>query len=213
MINQNKNIRVFSQFLVILLILKLLASCEQKPVKVHEKRGQVVIETESYRFLVQKKGFCFSFQDRNRHIIVPPHGTSGLQIGVSPEMMVDAATARYEGNDGNSHLFSVDMAVKSEWRVEISLNEQSAQFKAIPKQPGRYSILFRAGGVTPGYGLGDNLIRHIRSGKAAVSKGKGTEITGFSGDDFRSGRERMISNFAIYPTSALSGHSLPQGYH
>ena len=188
--NQEKFVRVFRRLLVIFLIFKMLASCEQKPGKVHENEGQLVIETESYRFLVQKKGFCFSFQDRDRHVIVPAHAESGLQIGLSPDKMVDVATTRYEGNDGDTHFFSVELADKSKCRVEISLSDHSAQFKAIPGIEGRYSILFRAGGVSPGYGLGDNLIRHIRPTRALVNKGKGTEITGFTDNDFCAGGER-----------------------
>ena len=199
-----KIVRVFRRLLVIFLIFKILASCDQKPGKVREKGGQLVIETEFYRFLVQKKGFCFSFQDRDRHAMVPAHRECGLQIGLSPDKMVDAATTRYQGNDGDTHFFSVELADKSICRVEIRLADHSAQFKAIPGIDGRYSILFRAGGVSPGYGLGDNLVRQIRTSRAPASKCNGTEITGFADDDFNAGGERMISNFAIYPTKGFA---------
>lgn len=180
----------------------LFSSCEHKTGKVLESEERVLIETPNYNLLVQKEGFRFSFQDSEKGVIVPAHKESGLQIGKSPDQLVNAISTVFEGHDGPSHFFIIEMADGSKWDVEVILSERSAQFKAVPEEEGQYSILFRAGAVSPGYGLGDDLINTICRGREPAIKGKGTEITGFVDDDFGAGgaRERLISNFAIYPT-------------
>ena len=189
-------------FAAVFLSFFLFLSCEHRTGKVLESEAHIIIEMPNYQFLVQKEGFRFSFQDRSSNIMVPAHGQSGLQIGASIERLVDAASTKYKGHDAQTHFFTVEMADGSKCRVEIDLSDIQAHFTAIPEKEGLYSILFRAGGVSPGYGLGDDLIHQICPRRAPVSEGKGTEITGFADDDFRAGgsKERIISNFAIYPT-------------
>lgn len=182
------------------------SSCEHKTGKILESEANVMIEMPYYRLLVKKEGFRFGFQDPDDHIIVPAHAHSGLQVGPSPEKLVDALSCTYSGHDGQTHSFSVKMDDGSSCRVEIRLLEHMAQFSAFPEVDSRYSIVFRAGPVSPGYGLGDDLINTICRGREPAVDGKGTEITGFADEDFGAGgaRERMISNFAIYPNNRFA---------
>jgi hypothetical protein len=183
------------------------SSCEHKTGKILESDAHVMIEMTNYRLLVQKEGFRFGFQDLEDHIIVPAHAQSGLQVGPSSEKLVDALSCTYSGHNGHSHTFSVKMDDGSSCRVEIRLMEHMAQFSAFPEKEDEYSIVSRAGPVSPGYGLGDDLITDVCPGwSASVIKGRGTEITGFTDDDFRAKgvRERMISNFAIYPVNKFA---------
>jgi hypothetical protein len=185
----------------------LFASCESKVGKVLESEAHIMIEMPYYRLLVHKEGFRFSFQDPENGIIVPAHKESGLQVGPSPEQLVDAASCRYSGHDGTAHFFSVQMADGSGCRVELRLSDHMAHFSAFPEEEGQYSIVFRAGPVSPGYGLGDDLISDMCPGwRTPVEKGRGTDITGFADEDFRAKevRERMISNFAIYPVKGFA---------
>jgi len=184
----------------------LFSSCEYKSGKVLESEAYIRIEMPNYSLLVQKEGFRFGFQDPDDGIIIPAHAQSGLQVGPSPEKLMDAVSCTYIGHDGQSHSFSVVMTDGSTCRVEVRLSEIMAQFSAFPAKEGQYSIVFRAGPVSPGYGLGDDLINTICRGKEPAIKGKGTEITGFTDDDFGAGgaRERMISNFAIYPVNKFA---------
>lgn len=183
------------------------ASCEHKTGKILESDADVLIEMPNYRLLVQKEGFRFGFQDTDEQIIVPSNKQSGLQVGPSPENLKNAVSSKYIGHEGQIHSFSVEMDDGSKFKVEIQLSENTAQFSATPEVDSRYSIVFRAGTVSPGYGLGDDLITDVCPGwSASVIKGRGTEITGFTDDDFRAkgGRERMISNFAIYPVNKFA---------
>ncbi len=182
-------------------------SCKKETGKVQDTGSQFTIDMGAYRFLLHKEGFRFSFQDANDKVMVPLHEVSGFQMGASPDQVSDAVSTHYLGRDGLTYYFIVDTEDGSKCRVEITLSEQTSQFKAIPEKEGMYSILFRAGGISPGYGLGDDLIHHIIPGwHDLVAKGKGTEITGFEDNDFRAkgARERLISNFAIYPVNRFA---------
>lgn len=182
-------------------------SCKEETGKVQDTGSQFTIDMGAYRFLLHKEGFRFSFQDANDKVMVPLHEVSGFQMGTSPDQVSDAVSTHYLNRDGLTYYFTVDTEDGSKCRVEITLSEQTAQFKAIPEKEGMYSILFRAGGISPGYGLGDDLIHHIIPGwHDLVAKGKGTEITGFEDNDFRAkgARERLISNFAIYPVNRFA---------
>lgn len=200
-------ISVSQPFAIVFIIFSIFCSCERKIENVQESEDHVMIAMENYRFLLQKTGFRFSFQDGDNKVMVPAHDQSGLQIGSSFDQLSDAVSTRYKGHEGFEHFFSVDMADGSKCRVEIKLSENMVQFKAMPDVAGKYSILFRAGGVSPGYGLGDNLIQNIcPGGRKPVAEGKGTEITGFTDNDFRAigPLERIISNFSIYPTKKFA---------
>jgi len=202
LVNFNTVIQWHMQAAAIIISVFFFSSCKQKMGKVLESDAHVMIEMPNYRLLVQKGGFRFGFQDLEDHIIVPAHAQSGLQVGPSSEKLVDAVSCIYSGHNGKAHVFSVEMDDGSMCIVEVRLSDHTAQFSAFPKEEGEYSIVFRAGAVSPGYGLGDDLITEVCPGwRANVKKGRGTEITSFSDDDFRAkgGRERMISNFAIYP--------------
>jgi hypothetical protein len=191
----------------VFMVVFALYSCKEEAGKVKETDSQLTINMDSYSFLLIKEGFRFSFQDANDKVIVPLHEVSGFQIGDSPDKMSDAVVTHYEGRDGLTYYFSVDTQDGSKCRVEITLSELTAHFMAIPEKEGEYSILFRAGGISPGYGLGDDLIHHIIPGwHDLVTKGKGTEITGFEDNDFRAkgARERLTSNFAIYPVNRFA---------
>lgn len=181
----------------------LFSSCEQKSGKVLESEESIMIRMPNYQCIIEKEGFRFSFHDSEKNVIVPAHNESGFQVGISADQLVNALSTRYQGHDGFSHLFTVEMTDGTKHNVEVILSEQKAQFKATPNREGKYSILFRAGAVSPGYGLGDDLINTICRGREPAATGKGTEITGFVDDDFGAGgaRERMISNFAIYPVN------------
>ena len=202
-----KMIHIFPRIILIFLIFTFISSCSNKPGKVHETDGQIIIEIHSYRLVVDKEGFRFGFQDRNGNVIIPAHNESGFQIGTAPDRMLDPAFTNYEEYDGKSYIFSIELTDNSKCRIEINLAENTAHFAAIPEKGGNYTILFRAGGVSPGYGLGDGLIQSICPGwRTPVIEGKGTEITGFTDDDYRSNgsRERCMSNFAIYPVNKFA---------
>jgi alpha-glucosidase (family GH31 glycosyl hydrolase) len=203
----DKSIAIRSLLYIVATSILMISSCENKMEEVKESEMEVRIEMPNYHFLVQKEGFRFSFQDSENGIIVPAHAQSGLQIGLSPEKLEDAVSCTYSGHDGQSHSFSVEMADGLMCIVKVRLSEHTVQFSAFPEKGGKYSIVFRAGSVSPGYGLGDDLITAVCPGwRANVIKGKGTEITGFTDPDFRAkgGRERMISNFAIYPVNKFA---------
>jgi hypothetical protein len=114
---------------------------------------KVMIEMTNYRLLVQKEGFRFGFQDLEDHIIVPAHAQSGLQVGPSSEKLLDALSCTYSGHNGHSHTFSVRMDDGSSCLVKVRLNRNiwlnSVRF---PKRADEYSIVSRAGPVSPGYG-------------------------------------------------------------
>ncbi len=206
-INRESIVISIWRLMAISLILPFLFSCERNKGMVKETDDQLIIDMDSYRFILEKKGFRFSFLSSDDKVIVPAHMHSGFQIGIASNQLANAVSTQFKGSDGHTYYFSLEIEDGSKCRVEVSLSEHNVQFSAFPIQEGQYSIVFRAGPVSPGYGLGDDQISEICPGwSASVEKGRGTEITGFSDDDFRAkgGRERMISNFAVHPINKFA---------
>lgn len=165
--------------------------------------SSITIQSADIAFFLDKAGFRYGFQRTSGEVLVPPHPISGLVAG-SPERLVVASRTAFVGEREGIYSFEVTLEDSSTLFVRLKLSSEQAHFQIENSNGTPIAMALRTAGVSPGYGLGDNLIHWLRS--RAEGPAYTTDITGFEDDDFRAGGHirRMSSNFAIYPTQRFA---------
>lgn len=85
-------------------------------------------------------------------------------------------------------------------QLTVHVTAHRVDLIAKPEKDGS-DVRFQTAGASPAYGLSDNAVYKAKFEKATQREFFNTDVTGFSDDDFRSGKgiSRLVSNFVIYP--------------
>ncbi len=159
----------------------------------------IVIKKKSYKLLIRKEKFAFSFQDASGHLVADFHPVSGINIGLSGEPPAPAPVYIRTVSSADT-LFSciVANAVGLRARVDFYLSDAVINLRIAPedrtgvaqKANLSYTIEARTAGFGPVYGLGDH-----------GSYGQSTNLFGYSNDNFMNttDKSRFITSFAVFP--------------
>lgn len=194
----NKNHPLFFSILILISFSQCVLINAQE--EVLKSGDSIVIRNGKIAFHLKKNGFKYRFEKVDGTMMVPAHPVSGLLAG-EVENFSQAKSTEYLGDDKGEHSFRVTLENRKEIIVRLKIDEKRAHFKIENESGQPTAMALRTAGVSPGYGLGDNLTNWWQ--RLPENKGKfQTDITGFTNYDFSSSNgyaSRMVSNFAIYP--------------
>ena len=192
----------FSVFILIFFSQCVLIKAQEE---LQENGDSIVIRNKEITFFLKKNGFKYGFKKADGTRMVPAHPVSGLLAG-DVQNLSPAKSTEYLGEDKGEHSFRVTLENRKEIIVRLKLDEKRAHFKIENVSDKPTAMALRSAGVSPGYGLGDNLINGWQ--RLPENEGKfQTDITGFTNYDFSSSNgyaSRMVSNFAIYPQNGFA---------
>ena len=200
---QNKFYRVL---LAVLFFIFLQACRQQRQLNIQQSDKEVTVTTSSYKLVIQKAGFRYSFQKPDGSIIAGAHPVSGIQIGSQDQPPRNIQKARLVGQSDSSLAFDTETQNGIKASVTIWFGEHTVKVQVRPDQDGRYTILGRTDGIKPAYGLADHAAFGHEGDLGVRSK---AELTGFKMDTLRG--YRMISNFVIFPQQGFAEVNIEPG--
>lgn len=185
----------------------LFLQCSEKNKTVLEDKTTITISKNDLNFVVEKTGFRYSIQNKNGAIIAPPHKISGLQIGKTNDELFNVTTTRLVESTDDQTKFEVKIGNGDITIVVLKWLDNSIKLSVEPQESGKFDIVLRTGSLGPAYGLADD--------NPAINKNKAKgadlnlEIKDFDSEPynnprFKSGLQRMTSNFIIFPQQGLA---------
>ncbi len=201
--NVIKSQHTYVNHMLCFLVFFLFFSCSQKKEKIVESEDHLIIELDSYSFMLEKEGFRYSFQKTDGAILAPAHPVSGLQIGKTHEILYDAVDTELINKAVDFLEFEVICSDSSTVTVTLKLLPHAIKLSVAPQEIGKYEITLRTGPLGPAYGMADH-----------AAAGNGSEdlvLEDFVVDPLTGGHHRMISNFTIFPQQGLAEVNMEPG--
>lgn len=194
-----------ANILLLISMLSLIQCQTSDRYNLEEKEDLFILANHAYQLHIQRTDFRFQFSTKQGEIIAPFHESSGLLIGnnkedAEPIVSVDLIAQLEE---------QVQLRMESQGGIIVNLNihlgPHTVKFDLQPEQEGAYYLLARTGSPGQAYGMGDH---------AATGTGKEDLILNdfirdsLGGDN---GRQRMISNFVIFPQKGFATVNMEPG--
>ena len=186
-------------FIYLILLLSFLSGCTSDSFyTLKDASTHITISTPQYVVDIQKQGFRYQLSHVNGEVIAPYHSVSGLVIEEEGNDRSFPIDTRLIGNDAERIELEVETDQGLTVKVVLFPDSTTVKMEVRPIPEGIYTLIARTGAVGPAYGMGD---------LAAFGPGNSNVIL----DDFirdpaggDNGRQRMISNFVIFPQQGLA---------
>jgi hypothetical protein len=169
----------------------------------------LVVSGETYRLLIVKDGFRYSFTDESGTQIVPAHAESGMRLRPRGESEFADAVDTELISRPNARTAIVRVTVEGGEHLTVLIRPFGSYARiSVGNLPGDGGTIdFRTGPVGPAYGLGDHgswadgSIEQGESCNSRVRARPSTELTGLELADVTNGGscQRFISNFTVFP--------------
>lgn len=179
--------------------LLFLTYCEDKAtLSVQDEGDRINIYTENYQLEIEKIGFRFQFSQVNGQVIAPFHVTSGLLVGQEGSNPEEISTTRLVEEKAQQLRLEVETSGGLQLTVFLELEAHSVKLRIIPEMDSKYTLIARTGGIGPAYGMAD----HAAVGEGGIDLKLEEFVRDTLGGD--NGRQRMISNFVIFPQQGFA---------
>ena len=187
------NLQIRSGWFLILGLLCLFRCAPNRPWNVVEESEKLRIAHSNYTLNITKEGFKIEFLTSDGSIIAPAHHESGLQFGRHSGGLQHVSSTTLVHHDDESVTLEVQNEEKDLAQVRIVLDDHHIKFGVHPAVKESYDFLLRTGGMGPAYGMADHA--------AIGTGGHNLVLEEFVADPTAgdNGRQRMISNFVIFP--------------
>ena len=186
-------------FLILILGPLCLFHCTpNRPLNVVEESEKLRISHTNYTLNITKQGFKMEFVAADGSIIAPAHKESGLQFGKHEIGLQHVSSTSLVNSDDEIITLEVQNEGSDLAQVVIALDDHHLKFSVSPEDKESYDFLLRTGGIGPAYGMADHA--------AIGAGGHDLVLEDFVADPTAgdNGRQRMISNFVIFPQNSFA---------
>lgn len=166
--------------------------------RIQDEKESIHIHTDYYQLEIEKVGFRFQFSQIDGQLIAPFHASSGLLVGQEGRTPEEISTTRLVKEEAEQLTLAVETSSGLKGTILLSLAVHSVKLSILPEREGKYTLIARTGALGPAYGMAD----HAAVGEGGLDLLLEAFVRDTLGGD--NGRQRMISNFVIFPKQGFA---------